>query len=278
MLLFHKMHGLGNDFVVLDSDQPLVELHPHIIQQLADRRTGIGFDQLLRLSDDEQQSFKVDIVNADGSQAEQCGNGMRAIAHLLRQQGRLAKPVRLTTTGAVVMVGAAADSDDLYVDLDAPQILPNITEVNTIAGNNWTHLTPVLVGNPHLVVLCDDPERYRQQDGAELASLQSPNMLEYAAGPLAEGCNAGFAKVTGDHIELCVWERGSGPTRACGSGACAAAWVVMQQQGLRHVIVEQPGGRLVLEWMTETSIRMTGPASYVYQGEIAWPTQTESLA
>ncbi len=270
-ICFHKMHGLGNDFVLLDIDQPYIELSEAGVRRLANRHTGIGFDQILRLSVAANDALRVDIVNADGSPAQQCGNGMRAIACWLQRQGRLAGECLLQTDGGTVTVGAVDGQNKFYVDLPAPEILATIPAVKTTAGSRLQNLHQVSVGNPHLVIWCDDPERQRQLDGRELAEFSSSNLTEYRIDPFAEGCNAGFGSYSGEHIQLYVWERGAGPTMACGSGACAAAWVLMQQQELSRVTVDQPGGRLVLECLTATGLRMTGEASYVYQGSIGWP-------
>lgn len=286
------MHGLGNDFMVLDTRQPQLELQADIVQQLSDRRTGIGFDQLLRLREDASGQIQIDIVNADGSPAEQCGNGMRAIALLLHRQGRLNSPVSAYTEGGVVTLQLADVSDlsadqQFSIDLPAPVIQPKINSVSSASGHTFNDVFPVMVGNPHWVIFSDDPSQQRLQYGQELAVLDAAHLRQYRSGAFAQGCNVGFAKVNGDQVELCVWERGAGPTKACGSGACAAAWVVMQQargqskQGSsqwakKRVCVTQPGGQLVLEWLSDSNLRMTGPAGYVYQGSIDWPaTQCE---
>ncbi len=266
------MHALGNDFMLLDSAQPALDLVAESVRQLADRRTGIGFDQLLRLRESEQ-GLAVDIVNADGSPAEQCGNGMRAVALLLQRQRQLGPARTISTPGGLLKLGPTADKQ-FFVDLPVPVMQPEIHAITTAAGNHVTTAYPVMVGNPHLIVLVDDPAKRRSQDGQELAELRSAATAVYRTGDLAQGCNAGFARYTGDHIELCVWERGAGPTPACGSGACAAAWVIMQQQdrqGRQRISVAQPGGRLMLEWDTGTTLRMIGPASYSYHGTVSWP-------
>lgn len=278
------MHGLGNDFMVLDADQPQIELQPDIVQQLSGRRSGIGFDQLLRLRSEQSRGqsgqLTIDIVNADGSPAEQCGNGMRAIALLLQRQGKLETPISVHTAGGEITLQASDEfviqnDQHFSIDLPAPVIQPKLNAVTSSSGHLFNDVFPVLVGNPHWVIFCDNPSQQRQHYGQEMAELNSVHIRQYRDGLFAQGCNAGFAKVDGDQLELCVWERGAGPTRACGSGACAAAWVVMQQQsGERannRVCVTQPGGQLVLECLSESSLRMTGPASYVYQGSIEWP-------
>lgn len=275
-LQFHKLHGLGNDFMLLDEQQPAVDLAPAAVRQLADRHTGIGFDQLLRLSRASGGLLSVDIVNADGSPAEQCGNGMRAIALWLDQHGGLDTPQTLQTPGGQLMLGKTGSKDEdgqpsFYADLPLPSAHPALPALTAESGWIYYGIVPVLLGNPHWVIACDDPPRQRERDGRELAELRSEAARRYRTGAFDSGCNAGFMKVSDGQVELCVWERGAGPTRACGSGACAAAWVVMQQQGLRQVTVTQPGGRLVLEWTADDNMRMAGPARYVYQGTIDWP-------
>lgn len=274
-LLFHKMHGLGNDFMVLDSTQANIQLTPDRVRQLADRRTGVGFDQMLRLRDRSDGDLDVEIINADGSPAEQCGNGMRAIAQLLHRQDQNRLPCLLHTAGGILRLSLGDHANTFSVDFPAPNILPMLHALK-LEGNECIECAqPVLVGNPHLVIDCDDPQSYREQYGQSLSSLKLPGLEQYREGLFANGCNAGFARIDGTHIDLCVWERGAGPTQACGSGACAAAWVVMHKQGLRQVSVDQPGGRLMLEWVSEMQIRMTGEAVYIYQGKIDWPIDSD---
>lgn len=272
-LRFTKMQGLGNDFVVLDAVRQAMHLDAGIIRRLADRRFGIGCDQVLvveppRLPDTD---FHYRIFNADGSEVEQCGNGARCFARFVRDQG--------LTDKTEIPVGTAAGPIRLHIEPDGrvrvdmgppilePDRIPFLAEQEAVTyrlelDGQILEIGAVSMGNPHAVLLVDDV------DSAPVADL-GPRIEHHPRYP--QRVNAGFMQVLApDHIRLRVHERGVGETLACGTGACAA--VVSGR--LRHLLgprvrVTLPGGDLVIEWPGEPhSVLMTGPAERVFEGEI----------
>lgn len=260
-LAFAKLEGLGNDFVLIDgrSGAPGFVGTPAAVRQLADRRLGIGFDQLLLLQSASPPALAhVRIFNADGSEAEQCGNGMRALAAWLDAGGQL------PSGGADVETAAGRVRLDRAEPIDGRTAwsaeLPGLA-----LGDGNADRREIRLGNPHRVLRVASPP-----DAATLAAA-------FAGEADAEQVNLGLAYPgAADRIALRVHERGAGPTPACGSGACAAA-VAMIDAGLARapVRVDQPGGSVVVDWRRgETRVRLTGPARVVFQGRIAWPTPT----
>ena len=273
-LRFTKMHGLGNDFLVVDAIRQAVSLSPEQVRCLADRRFGVGCDQVLlvepaRLSG---TAFHYRIFNADGSEVEQCGNGARCFARFVRDQG--------FTRDDVIKVGTARGPITLYVepdgqvrvDMGAPRLDPADLPFDAPAraptypievGGEVVEIGAVSMGNPHAVLLV-----------ADVASAPVERL-----GPLLEAhprfprrVNVGFMAVKGrDRIDLRVYERGSGETLACGTGACAAV-VSGRLRGLldERVTVRLPGGQLRLSWRGgDAPVWMTGPAVTVFEGTIA---------
>lgn len=271
-VLFHKMHGTGNDFVLLDLRHQAFTLDAGIARQLADRHTGIGCDQLLVLrqptSDGLAASFEV--WNADGSRAEQCGNGVRCIGLYLAMQGEAAGSIQLGGPAAIISL-ALQDDGQVRVDMGCPEFDPASIPVGLAPQNGWYRLETgrgtvevgaVSMGNPHATVLLEDnsPEQVR---------AWGPLVSTHPAFP--RGCNAGFARVIDrSTVDVRIYERGSGETLSCGSGACATA-AILQRAGLvdRRVEIRQEGGKLMIEWAgADTPIMMTGPAKYVFQGNL----------
>jgi diaminopimelate epimerase len=272
-LRFSKMHGLGNDFVVIDGVRQQVTLDAAQVRRLADRHTGIGCDQLLLVEPPPDQSvdFRYRIFNADGGEVEQCGNGARCFARFVRDQGLCDKTaLRVATRAGVLELRHEADGQ-VTVDMGVPEFEPARIPF-TVAARATTYrldtelgevtFGAVALGNPHAVLRVDDPDR------APVTTL----------GPLLEShpdfprrVNVGFLGVVDrGHVRLRVFERGVGETLACGSGACAAV-VVGRQQGLldARVTVDLTGGRLVISWPGEGEpVQMTGPATHVFEGEI----------
>ena len=257
---FIKMHGLGNDFVVLDGcDQPLPPIGRAFAAALADRRTGIGCDQLIVLEPSASADLRMRIFNPDGGEVEACGNAARAVA-LLR-----GGTTRIETAGG--MLSAAASDGGVAVDMGVPRFaweaIPLAYALDTLAlPVGWEELenpAAVNVGNPHAVFFVGDC------DAVELERL----------GPLIEhdplfpqGVNVNVAAIVSrSAIRLRVWERGAGLTRACGTGACATA-VAAMRRGLadRAVTVTLPGGDLQIAWEADDRITMTGPASEAFRG------------
>ncbi|MEE4154198.1 MAG: diaminopimelate epimerase [Erythrobacter sp.] len=261
---FVKMHGLGNDFVVLDARaEPLPEMTAQAARAIADRREGIGCDQLILLEPSDTSDFRMRIFNADGSEVEACGNASRAVALLH------GSPARVETAGGLIEVEPAADGAS--VDMGAPrfdwQAIPLDYAMDTgampLAWGRLENPMAVNVGNPHVVFFVDDVW------DSELETL-GPQIETDPVFP--QGVNVNVAQLVGpDHLALRVWERGVGLTRACGTGACASA-VAAIRKGLvgRRVSVTLPGGDLVIEWPEGGSIRMTGPASESFRGTFEW--------
>jgi len=272
-LRFTKMHGLGNDFVVFDAVRQSVHLDAAAIRRLANRRFGIGCDQVLLVEPPRLPGtdFHYRIFNADGSEVEQCGNGARCFARFVRDQG--------LTDKTEIPVGTAAGPIRLYVDPDgqvrvdmgapvlAPERIPFLADRESsiypleVDGETLT-VGAVSMGNPHAVLLVED---------VETAPVERLGPLIESHPRFPQRVNAGFMQVLApDQIRLRVYERGAGETLACGTGACAAV-VSGRLRGLLgpRVRVSLPGGILVIEWRgLPHPVRMTGPAERVFEGEI----------
>jgi diaminopimelate epimerase len=261
---FIKMHGLGNDFVVLDTRaQPLPPMSRAVARALADRRTGIGCDQVILLEESTTADFRMRIFNADGGEVEACGNATRAVAILH------GSPAHIETPSGVLAVqpsegGAAVDMGEPRFEWEA---IPLAYAMDTAAlPVGWDELeqpSAVNVGNPHAVFFVDDC------DAVELDRL-GPTIERDPLFP--ERVNVNVATVENDaNIRLRVWERGAGLTRACGTGACATA-VAAMRRGLvkREVTVSLPGGALLIDWGEDGRITMTGPATESFRGTFDW--------
>jgi diaminopimelate epimerase len=267
------MHGLGNDFVVFDAIRQSVALSPELIRQIADRRTGIGCDQVLLVesSDRSGVDFRYRIYNADGGEVEQCGNGVRCFALFVRDKGFTDKAEIAVETLSGVIYPRVLSDNQVEVNMGAPRFDPKeipftadgiqTTYGLDVAGESIT-IGAVSMGNPHAVQVVGDIENAP-------VSTQGPLIENHPRFP--QRVNAGFMQIIGrDHIRLRVYERGAGETRACGTGACAAM-VVGRQMGLVNdrVAVDLPGGRLDISWAGDDKpVIMTGPAVSVFEGEI----------
>jgi diaminopimelate epimerase len=257
---FLKMHGLGNDFVVFDAREEALEMDEARARALADRRTGIGCDQLILLEPSEAADVRMRIWNSDGGEVEACGNASRCVALLLGRDATIE-----TKAG---LIGTSAKGAAPTVDMGTPRFgwdeIPLAYPIDTAAMPvAWEALQTafaVNVGNPHVVFFVDDV------DAVELERL----------GPIIENdplfperVNVNVASVTDGAVRLRVWERGAGLTRACGTGACATAVAAISRR-LAHspVEVSLPGGTLSIDWAPGGTIRMQGPATPVYEGEI----------
>lgn len=261
---FIKMHGLGNDFVVLDARaRSMPEMSARIARNLADRSTGIGCDQLILLEPSGNADFRMRIFNSGGGEVGACGNASRAVALL---HGSAAT---IETGGGIIRVEPG--DGGARVDMGVPrfdwQDIPLDYAMDTAAMPvGWGPLEApmaVNVGNPHVVFFVSDAE------AVDLAVL-GPQIEHDALFP--EGVNVNVAQVAGEnHLKLRVWERGAGLTRACGTGACATA-VAAMRKGLveRKVRVTLPGGDLTIEWDEADHIHMTGPATESFRGEFEW--------
>lgn len=261
---FTKMHGLGNDFVVLDTrEQAIPPMTAPMARALADRRTGIGCDQLILIEPSSVADFRMRIFNADGSEVEACGNATRAVALLH------GAPARIETSGGILVArpdqgGAAVDMGEPRFEWDAIPLAYAMDTASLPVG--WDELeqpAAVNVGNPHAVFFVDNC------DAIDLERLGP----EIERDPLfPRRVNVNVATVENDAaIRLRVWERGAGLTRACGTGACATA-VAAMRRGLvgREVTVTLPGGPLLIAWGEDGRITMTGPAAESFRGTFDW--------
>jgi diaminopimelate epimerase len=272
------MHGLGNDFVVFDGVRQRVRLTPAHVRLLADRRFGVGCDQVLIVEAPPHPDvdFRYRIFNADGGEVGQCGNGARCFVKFVRDQGLTAKrEIRVETAGGVI-VPALADDGRITVDMGVPRFAPaaipfraeHEAVVHALALDGYdVDITVVSMGNPHAVQVVADVL-------TAPVTTEGPRIEHHPRFP--ERVNAGYMQVRDRAtIELRVWERGAGETLACGTGACAAV-VAGIRRGLLDpaVRVETRGGALRVAWGgPDTPVTMTGPATTVFEGEWEPPAQ-----
>ncbi len=271
-LRFAKMHGIGNDFVIVDCRTQPFSLSPAQIAKIGDRHFGVGFDQLLTIESapDSTCAFRYGIYNTDGSRAMQCGNGVRCVAAWLRRVGALgAGMTRLQSPSGPVAV-ELLDGDDVRVDMGAPRFAPEQVPLNLPAADPYrlriadadVEFGAVSMGNPHALIEVAD---------AASAPLESLGAVLATDVHFPQGCNVGFAQVLDRaRIRLRVWERGAGATLACGSGACAAVAILRRRGKLDSaVVVELPGGTLQIQCDDSGApVWMRGPAQFVFEGEI----------
>jgi len=258
---FHKMHGLGNDFVVIDAREDAVAMDAARARAIADRRTGVGCDQLILLEPSDIADVRMRIWNADGGEVESCGNATRCVVRLVGRD--------LTIETAGGLLHGRLEGEGASVDMGAPRFgwedIPLAYAMDTAAMPvGWEELqapVAVNVGNPHVVFFVEDANAV---DLARLGPLIENDPL------FPERVNVGVASREGEALRLRVWERGAGLTQACGTGACAAA-VAAIRKGLATspIEVRLPGGALTIEWAPGGTIRMTGPATHVFSGELA---------
>ncbi len=258
---FRKMHGLGNDFVVFDAREAPLALDEATARAIADRRTGIGCDQLILIETSDRADVRMRIWNSDGGEVEACGNAARCVAMLLGGESAI------ETRGGIVR--GTANGAAATVDMGAPRFgwdeIPLAYAMDTadmpVSWGPLVRPAAVNVGNPHIVFFVWDAGQI------ELDRLGP----EIEADPLfPERVNASVASVgPGGGIDLRVWERGAGLTRACGTGACATAVAAIRRKKARSpVCVRLPGGTLLIEWEPGGTIRMSGDAAEVFAGEI----------
>ncbi len=275
-LRFTKMEGAGNDFVVVDATREAFDLGASGIRRLADRHTGIGFDQLLVIEPPRSQDtdFYYRIFNADGGEVSQCGNGARCFVRYVHDNALSKKQsIRVETASGVIEPRLEANGEitvdmggPLFEPVEIPMLVPRRESSYTITvGEDRITIGAVSMGNPHAVQIVSDVE------SAPVIS-QGPMIENYALFP--ERANAGYMQITDRHnIRLRVWERGVGETLACGTGACAAVVT-----GIRWGLIDSPvcvhtrGGELQSAWQGEEgNVLMTGPARVVFEGEIDIP-------
>lgn len=270
---FTKMHGLGNDFMVIDGVTQAIKLSPQKIRRLGDRNFGVGFDQLLLVEppNSPDVDFQYRIFNSDGSEVSQCGNGARCFARFVRDRKLIdSNRVRVQTRMGKMEI-VATENGDYRVNMGTPEWLPSKIPLQTrekqpvyqLSHHHQTvEFSAVSMGNPHAVILVDSVDDAPVQTlGAELRTHKM----------FPEGANIGFMQVVSrDEINLRVNERGVSETLACGSGACAAA-VIGINRGLLNekVLVNLKGGSLVIEWSGGAApVFMTGPAKNVFHGQV----------
>lgn len=272
---FIKMHGLGNDFVFLDHFSVAADVdYPQLAKKLCHRQFGIGGDGLVVIMPSKVADARMRIINSDGSEPEMCGNGIRCFARYVYDQGLVRhNPIRVETLAGVLSVhlnikedrveGARVDMGEPILRADLIPVIgqgePVVGETLQVLGETFEY-TAVSMGNPHCVIFVED-----------LVTLDferfGPAIEKHLLFP--RKTNVEFIEVNSrKDLTMKVWERGAGPTLACGTGACAAAVAaVLNNKTERTVTIHLPGGDLLIEWGLDNHVYMTGPATYVFKGE-----------
>ena len=256
---FHKMHGLGNDFVIVDARNEPFHVTPSIARAIADRRTGVGCDQLIVLEPSESADLKMRIWNSDGGEVESCGNATRCV-------------IQLTGAKSIDSDGGLLEGQDLGAEIEVsigeprfgweqiPLAYPMDTTALPMAWDSLEQPFAVNVGNPHLVFLVPDA---RDVPLEELG----PRIENDPAFP--QRINVNVATYVHDRLKLRTFERGAGETLACGTGACASAVAaIATKQAQSPVTVDMSGGSLTISWEPGEPIRMRGSATHVFSGEL----------
>ena len=272
-LKFTKMHGLGNDFIVINAIAQAFSLDADQICQLADRHFGIGFDQLLLIEAPAttDMDFSYRIFNADGGEVEQCGNGARCFARYVYEKGLTDKcEIRVGTLSGIIVLHIT-DDGGVRVDMGKPQLAPERIPFKAeqqassyeleVAGRPVT-IAAVSMGNPHAVQIVDDVQ-------SAPVTTQGPLIEQHERFP--QQVNAGYMQIIDrKNIRLRVWERGAGETLACGTGACAAVVAGIIHGSLDDAVtVNLPGGTLRVSWAGDDApVMMTGPATFVFEGTL----------
>jgi len=273
---FTKMHGLGNDYVYVSVFDQFVDDPSALARRVSDRHTGIGSDGLVLIGPSETADVRMEMYNSDGSRAQMCGNGIRCVAKYAVEHGLATGPELRIESDAGIRFAHCQLSDGIVravrIDMGHPSFvassIPNAPGYDRTAdypleiGGTVYRVTCLSLGNPHVVVFVDD------LDGVDLAT-EGP-LLERAP-QFPERVNAHFARVDSPtHVTVRTWERGSGATRACGTGACAVCVAgAVTGRTERAITVTLPGGDLHIEWSDEDRVFMTGPAVEVFTGD--WP-------
>ena len=272
---FIKMHGLGNDFVFLDRFSVSAdEDYPELAKQLCHRNFGIGGDGLVVILPSKVADARMRIINSDGSEPEMCGNGIRCFARYVYDQGIvLNNPMRVETLAGVLTIHLTikeAQVQGVRVDMGEPilraDLIPVLAQGEPVVGETLEVLgetfqyTAVSMGNPHCVIFVED---FTTLDFERFG----PAIEKHALFP--RKTNVEFIQINSpQEMTMKVWERGAGPTLACGTGACASAVAaVLNHKTERAVTIHLPGGDLLIEWGLDNHVYMTGPATYVFKGE-----------
>ncbi len=270
---FTKMHGAGNDFVMLDGISQRLKLRPDDIRRVADRRRGVGCDQVLVVEAPGRPDadFRYRIFNSDGSESGQCGNGARCFARFVRHRQLTSLREMVVETTAGVMTLRLCDGDEVEVEMGVPSFDPaeiplraetEQHEYELIAADETLRVGALAIGNPHAVV---------RVDGVNDGSLERLGAALESHELFPERVNAGFAEVVArDRLRLRVYERGVGETLACGSGACAAVIHGRRMDWLdERVTVELPGGKLAIRWAGgQSPVFLRGPTSISFEGNL----------
>ena len=260
---FTKMEGLGNDYIYLNGMEGLPEDLPALARRMSDRHFGVGSDGLICICPSDRADFKMRMFNADGSEGEMCGNGIRCLGKYVYDKGLTKRKELTIETGGGLRTLELLTADGLVqavrVDMGRPQV-GELLELK--AGDRMWQVTPVSMGNPHAVLFVERPEEL------DLARL-GPCFERHAAFP--QGVNTEFVRPAAPHrLVMRVWERGSGETLACGTGACAAVVAAVangQCAKGRDVTVRVRGGDLIVNY-TDERVTLTGDAKLVYSGEV----------
>lgn len=279
-LKFTKMHGLGNDFMVIDAINQNFTADATQIQHWSNRHTGIGFDQLLLVekSSDPNIDFCYRIFNADGHEVEQCGNGARCFVRFVTEKQLTSKKEITVQTARGLIMPRLNDDGSITVNMGQPKFAPeevpfklrsqetaNAPSYIVVNGLDSAEMAILSVGNPHAVMLVNNIDTLSTAQWGE--ALQNHQRFP-------ERVNVGFMQIINpEHIRLRVFERGVGETQACGTGACAAAvagirWGLLSTQS--NIQVSLPGGDLFIKWNVGEDIFMTGPATTVFDGEVTY--------
>ena len=276
MIKFTKMHGLGNDYVYIDAIHQKIQNISSLAQFVSNRNFGIGSDGLILICESENADFKMRMFNSDGSEAEMCGNGIRCVGKFVYDKGLTNKTtVKIETLAGIKTLKLNTKEgkvETVKVDMGEPILKPELIPVKAqeepvknvkieVEGKEF-ELTCVSMGNPHAITIVDNVKDFEVEKYGKVIEIDET---------FPKKTNVEFVKIMDkEHIKMRVWERGSGETLACGTGACATA-VACYLNNLtnRHVFVELLGGTLEIEWNEKDNhVYMTGPAVTVFEGEL----------
>ena len=271
---FTKMQGIGNDYIYINCFEEQVKDPAALSVRLSDRHFGIGGDGIILIKPSENGDAEMDLYNADGSRAKMCGNGIRCVGKYVYERGIAKKDVlKIDTQSGVKTLYLDVENDhvrSIRVNMGQPDLTPEAipttlpgveNQTITAAGQDW-NATCVSMGNPHCVIFVDDVEHFPLE-------TVGPELENHPVFP--ERANIEFVRMCGENeVEMRVWERGSGETWACGTGACAVAVAcILTGRTGRRVLVHLRGGDLEIFWNEQTNeVEMTGPAEFVFDGEV----------